>query len=678
MIKYKSKIIPITIYFSLIFLFSFLATLIQHLDMSYFIKFFLFEFVGIFLPGAVWTSILCKESISCHRFFAYSYILGFCMSYICYFLTVPFGIGKYISFIYVLLLALSVVIWFIKKKNGKITMMLEEPSFCFYFVLIVMIVFWGISLFMVSSANFLPSPDIPENNFFQDNLYYSGNIAELAKEYPPVNFRAFFQSYSYHYFDTMQLSVIKLLTGIPAFELGMYYSYIQVGILLSLALVILFETFVPHISKVCMILGCIGVIFATGFERKTLMTYIAHLYYTPCGFTISMAAGFLAISTIIHQLNEKKFQFIYWLVTLCSFFLCMGSKGPNGIVFGLISGILLIAHLIQTKNWKCIRKYLISFFVIGSYLVFIIYLQNILLTVSVDTGETVKRTIYSSKSFGAIYEWIQTYIKPAFFAEIMSVYVFAYMSTFPMSLFMVIGIILALFEKVKFYLYDYILLIVILISILLTRVVSHSGLSQMYFLLAVFPIITLLIMRMGNQLLLSDYNKIWKRLVLMGLSVTIFVGCINVFTKTNSEFFKKPLEKGWYYLTNQTEKLINETDEESANSLTYDELVAYRWVMKHTKSTSRIICDTFKNGTKFYPYCAGVFTERYMYISLEEHDFFQKFLDKDEKIWKEIKDYKVEYAILTERVSGDMSLDSSIGTMIYENEGAKVYQLNID
>ena len=83
-----------------------------------------------------------------------------------------------------------------------------------------MIFLFVISLLTVSCANFLPSSNIFENNFFQDNLYYCGNIAELAKEYPPVNFRAFFQSYSYHYFDTIQLAVIKSITSIPAFELG--------------------------------------------------------------------------------------------------------------------------------------------------------------------------------------------------------------------------------------------------------------------------------------------------------------------------------------------------------------------------------------------------------------------------------------------------------------------------
>lgn len=54
-----------------------------------------------------------------------------------------------------------------------------------------------------------------------------GNTIALQQDYPPVNFRTLKGDYVYHFFSSIQIAIVGLITAIDVLAYSICYSYIQ-------------------------------------------------------------------------------------------------------------------------------------------------------------------------------------------------------------------------------------------------------------------------------------------------------------------------------------------------------------------------------------------------------------------------------------------------------------------
>lgn len=660
----------------LIIIFTCISTIIQGMNMLYALKFILFEYGCILLPGIIWLSMCRRETWGYIEFVVYAFVLGFVQAYPIYFITVPFSKGELIPYAYLAWLVLSCIVCLCLNKKRRITLNIKVDKKDIIIVCGMMGILMLVNVVTMGAANFLPDNIYSVNSYYQDHLYFCGNIAELAKEFPPVNFRAIFQEYSYHYFYSMQLAVVELFTQIPAFELGTFYSYIQVDFILAFAVLLVFDKVVGKLPVIGKIIGVIALFFSTGLEETSAMTYVETIFFVPNGMDLAYAMGFVMISSILIQYENDKFEWLDLIVAVVAFFVCIGSKGPVGIVYGGTAGLILLTHFIKTHEYKTFFLYIIAFLCVAIPMIFIIYLDNIISNLSVAAGDTAEgvRTIYSYEKMQPIVNWVTSNVGISILNEIILLVIYVFLSNVPVMLLLLLCIEAAISKVVKFEVLDYVFFVILFMSIIVTRIVAHPGLSQTYFLQAAIPLAVLIILRVFLKIyeLLKNKKRQCNYFVVI-ISFVILFGVVNLFIGGFEVFINNSLNRGVKYLMKDSE-----IDYESAwvvNSLTNVELDAYRWLRDNVDEKERFICDTNISGYGPYAYCPGVFSERHMYVPLEERDLCEKLMQGSKQAWSEVKEMDIDYMILTKRISKEKVLPARYGKKIFENEGVRVYRL---
>lgn len=609
---------------------------------------------GMIIPGiAICKAFPIKEMTELEELL-FGYIAGYILSIIIYVLSSCLNISDNFHITYIGVFIVS-IIYLIKKGWKRETSENENSKKDFLWGVIILVLF-VISLFVFSLKNAVPT-FIESNNWHGDLLYWVGDSVSLTKEIPPRDFRSLDLRYSYHYFGALQLASMAKATGIAVVNIALRYSYIQAMTLIGLAAI----CFVRRISKninVTLILFLL--LFATGFEKITGVTWFWHIYQIPMSFNIAISLEMTIAILLMIQLQNSKIDFKNLFLLLVSLAICTGTKGPSGAIILCGIGIVCIYWLIKREYKKSFLFGLASLAVWGmvyfcllksgnsNYMESSGYVDPFKLSFTNPMIVNIKilfwKTIYYFRDYVLINPW--TFIP----AAIYSCY--------------------ALIKR-KMRCEDFAFLFMLGVGTILGYMLHYYGSSQIYFSLSTFPFAAALAGKF-YELLFEKLEKLkwglWYKKILV---VVLFIGVIYCGLFWN---WKNTLQ---IYLQRGAQVLMGISPEYDniTQMMTHDEYEAYLWIRDNTDTNSIFLTDRGIEETMLC-YIPGVFSERYFwggYNDVNEIERIKMCYEGHEDIVNYCKEKGIKYIVQNRRISKDFSLPQNKGRKIFDNNSIIVW-----
>ncbi len=647
--KFKELFLPMT--FFLICLFMSLT--FEH-KILHGIFFALFQIFGLLLPGFAIVQLLGPEIKTNVHCLAYSYFAGFCFNIIEYFLIVPFGFRSYAVIFPIVFALLSFLLLWVKRKTIilRFSRMVRDrngETICVVFFIIT----FGIEFFTYAGKNLLP-PSIEYNRLYNDCMYWIGNSIELTKEFPVCDFRNYPEPYNYHYFSSLQLALISLVTGIKPIVLGFGYSYLQPVIMLILGGYCLFKELGTHRDAA---FGMAILLFTSGLENISRVSYSAHMFIGQFGFDYGM--GLLTFYLyILYKINiSEKVYLRDCIAMLAVLFVLCGTKGPLAAIGIVPLGILCFSWLFQKNKRKLAFGLGIPALVV--FLFAYLFIVNISGYGDISAVFGGKKLYELSETVVALRTAIFSMAGPAFVKEVLFAIVYCVFCQPCIFILMVIAMIQSI-RKRKIDAFSVSLVIGIAIGMCLAIYTGIWGGSGMYFAMAAFPMGIAFIMLNKDRLFDLTIGKIccvllftvsfagwvigYKEISPISCAKTglkNYLGIENVENRSHPHFVSNSQMDAYYYLHE-----IAEVDEQIA---------------------------TNRNG-----YVVGVFTECYVVSTGDTEGLFAT----DDPIEQEqyiiqLKERGVKYLVYDKPYTPMFRLQCSEDgyKVLYENDSTIIYQL---
>ncbi len=632
--------------------------------------FFLFQILFILLPGAGVLAVMGIKTVSKLELVSFSYGIGYAVNIITYYLVMLSGIKSYVIWVLCLesLLAAGVLY---KRKDCLLTP--EEDTAGNIICGAMLGILFLCRFFLYFSVNKIPS--VGETNFFTaDLMYYIGNSVEMAKECPPMDFRWHIQPYKYHLFGSAQMALLQMVVKIPMVMLEFSYGFIQPCILLVFSVYSLLKRLGIR-TKLCA-LGLFAVLFMTGWEEGALCTYAAHMLIVPFGFDIGLAYMMLSVLFYLLYLREEKINAGILSALLLFSAVCTGAKGPFAVVFVGAVGIDCAYRFLVKRAYK--PTLAVGFGVLGVFLlIFFGVISEGFNTVSGGNGLKVQplEIMLDSRAGGAALRCLPAWLPRGVRYGLATA---AYLLLAIPGLGMLPVMLLAIRKKINRDALEKNLIFIypVVIGIALGLATSQSGYSQMYFLFAGIPFVSVLVIKA-----LSGMDGRHKNLVRGGVAAVILLlgayGCYQYkgYFKTGMENLTKGPGPGW-----QTEQ---------PNLVTYEEYEAYEWIRKNTDENSLLVSNVMLRPNHGRSFVTGAFSERHLWLegweygyvvrSAEEvtrqQDITARAMENDAGAIETLVNEGVDYLVQIKQVSPGFQLEEQFGILVFENNGVCIYRL---
>lgn len=649
-------------------------TLLNQLSWKDGASFILFQIAGILIPGMAVMLLGNWNGFSKMDFIALSYAIGYALNIVLYYLTVPFGFKGMMRY-FVIALALAGLAVIVKKAEKLETYESDRKglAICSIFIVILLV----IETLTVCASNFFP-PRVAENTIFNDLLYWIGNTITLNRSYPPISFRDYPQPYTYHYFSSMQMSVISLTTNMRPVILGLAFSFFQPIFLMVTAAYALFKRMS---GKKLLIVGGMVLIFLTeGKVNWTNITHTLHLLVAQFGLDIGMGFYLLFFWMFAQQLQQEKFDKKLCVLTVVFFAMSLGSKAPYGAVAFCAGGIICLCWFLQKKFKKAFAygiPILISFAVLYF---FIINLG------SSDQPETsLLQTFLNAEPY--IYQ-ISDFLRITHDNLLAA----AGNNFLLQLLFGFIGILEALILSnyciyiMFFYLlgmkvmrlrnwdiFDTACMTVIIIGTLITMNWGNPDASVAYFIMTTYIPATLFSVRTLDMLMKTDGFFTKGRALFLSVAAAALVLCGVVEAYGQNLGYANTVKKGWKNIVAFEERNVNKSDRAYIST---DDFAAYEWIRCNTSEdaliTANIGLQLGRNDTSRHSRIPGVFMERFV---IRNDDTDTLFFDLDYEKLDTLRELGIEYISYNKTATEGFALPEEEGSVVYENATNVVYQL---
>ncbi|MEG1300035.1 MAG: hypothetical protein RSC93_04980 [Erysipelotrichaceae bacterium] len=655
------------------------STIINNLEMKYFLSFIFYQIVFIILPGISFNLVFKKSIVNAF----FSYVIGYALSIILYFPSMILSIDYTLIRIISVCICLIPIILFSSNKyrNKNIKTETKTTAFISSSIFIVSMIIFLVSLILFNGNNL--SPEITQGNYYNhDFMFYINNAVSATKGFPIETVSTSGNILFYHYFSSLAIADASLITKISVIDYVVCYSYITNAIMLAASTIFLLSGFIKR--KAIILLVTVLILFNTGYENLSFINYVAHIYFNPFGYNIGVVFANMTIFAFIKGLKEKTINISSYIYFVLFFIICCGAKGPIAAVISGGIGITCLINLFGSikscfgKNQHpIIKKALkrdIIYFVSLLLIFFSIYLfvitdikslgSNDLLTMSLNFKGTISNIPILTNMYNANY-----YILGRLLTFVIVALYYLFISN-PIMMILVIASIIHIYIKKSINLVEICLIFIMITGIILLLVIDQHGFSQMYFLMAVFPFAGMLI---GIEM---DEIKMNKWLFRLG-SITIIFLCLFMFNNAFQE-----------YKYSSFNKLLNhngDSNEESTTSNyvskeTYEGLI---WLKENSNTNDVIITNMNIDFNNSYVYSS--ISERYFY--LEEYLLIDKgkvningrrndilkYIQTNGKEKKNLIKNNVKYYI--EFNFGNNKIVENKSNYIFQNEKMKIYKL---
>ena len=307
-------------------------------------KFFICQITIVLLPGMAFLSFIPKrKSIILNVCLAY--ILGYGFNIIEYFIaellerTIPHAaIGIFFALN-------SVLIVFRNRKNiiYKRNEIECQQELLILTILLIMF-FFNVFAFSMTYKN--------EFSVLHDFSWWENNSVALKLKYQPDNLFMSGTTLKYHYFSSIQIAFFSLVSGIDIVELSVPFYAVCKTIIMVGATGYLIDIF--NIEYYQKIIGYIIILFTTGWEKCSVVTYFHHILLCPFGFDIGYAFGIIFLGFMYEQWKEEKLKISWLVLTNLTWVVCVGAKAPIASVLLLAPGLICVYWLFKKRIKKSI------------------------------------------------------------------------------------------------------------------------------------------------------------------------------------------------------------------------------------------------------------------------------------------------------------------------------------
>ena len=643
------------------------------------IVFFCFIIFGILIPGIALLKLFKIDKIDLVQYMGYSYGLGIAVVLFEYFVTMPIGISWISPILAVVILAISLIYLVKNKSKNDETITYQEFNIgaigCAVFILGILIM----EYYTVSLVYTRPSEQVAGNAYHSDFLFWVGNNISAAKGFPMMDYRSVGSVLNYHYFSSLLIAQINLVTGIDIVDISFFFS----NSLACLVIVFCAYTFFKSVvrSDLLVMLGCFFYILSYGTSVSTQW----HMYYCPFGFDYGMSIGLLCISTVFWLYKHGKAINIQGILFSDILFgVCIGMKGPVGLIvlggFGLLAVFWLKDHfkraVVCGVNW--------IFIFVGVYLTFI----NGNYTKTTDEGAALQ--FFGLKNAISSNWWVKQVYDTITDGPLKNIRCFiAYYYNVGKVAFvlLMIGIVCSIvFAVKKCYSFQVtVCLVMSVVSLYLgVAFVQPGGGSQTYFLMMSIPYSIcsgICVLDHILQLNMRPLGKYRRESIIVGFSV-ILLGIVFLFQSYHYYFVFSTRAKSGILANSGAQSFWDST----GKYMTYQQYLAYLWVRDNTRDDSIIVLDNFGTQEEYNSQIkvAGVFSERYVYN--EYSVFVKQECERRKKIIQNIDRLddiasdvlhaaNVKYYLQNKAYSTDNLDESENVELVYDNEAFHVYRI---
>ena len=576
------------------------------------------------------------------------------------------------------------------KRNGikrlplQITNKLNEIPIQLWFILsiLIFVTFWGFTLVY-------PMPDLKGlTSYNQDLLWTIGNTESLIRSFPPVDARLSGINFLYHYFVSIHLAVLGIVSKIDPVQLFFKFSQIGKLFFLTFSTFILGFTYFNNKKKalsftwIYFFTNCASLVYAfyNGYG-VFLNTNFCHLTNDPFGYELSIAFMFLVVTLLIDRFKQNKNDFASLLLIGLFTFAATGSKSPVGLILaGTLMVVCVISLIRNVRNKKdiLISTIIINIIFLGVFLCLLTASSNSLF---LSPGFTVERSILGNK---LIYRIVDTHLVRNILSFLLIPVHFVLFLPFA-----VIPFMLWFYKKIvnlkNVKILEFFIGGLAISGVLLTYLLGHSGNSQLYFLMISIPFIEIC----AIEWLSNNYDKLRNLIkILVILSFTI---------ATTTSIFLCAHQGAMGFVNLRS--VINKSQIESEpmlNGITKYEYEGMKWLQKNTDKGAIIAGDRWyyaeprnDNTARYFYYSTfsdrQFFLEGWTYSNLEtkrtsilkeKKEICKLLFSIDENNKAEImKTNNINYLAVSRFSNPELEINDEGIELLFENRDIKIYGL---
>ena len=642
----------------LLFIMAAISGIANRSELWKILAFWWFQIGLILLPGMAVLQIAPVEGTTKLENLLFSYSFGYVINIMLYFVVASGDISdigcRWIC------LGITMISGFILYKKRSIQQEEKDIGEKYLWIIIVCTIFL-IYFIAFSMKHVIPS-FLGKNSWHSDLLYWIGDIVALKKDFPPVDFRTLSLNYSYHYFGALQLAFVSKATGLSAAEIALNYSYIQAVVMLGLSALSLVKRVLKR--KKVILFTLFLLLFSTGWEKTTGVTFFWHIYQVPMAFNIAYSLEMIVFLLLLIQMTKGKCDHVNLFFLVAFLLICTGTKGPSGALVLLGIGIVCVNWLLKKEYKKALLYGLVSLLAFG-----IIYY----LLLASGNSSYLERAVYEDPYKIGLHNTLIVNLKIIFWKTLkyfVNLILINPWIVVPAGLY-----ILFVLLKRNIKIDDVAFLTMGAVGTILGYVLHYYGNSQIYFSLSALPFITILAGR-GIELV-AEINPLHGRERKYTTVIVTVIGTMGILATILCGNWKNSLQT--YVIQGICHLCGKETDYEMVTQMmSYSEYEAYLWIMENTDRNSIFLSDRMLEEGVFC-YIPGVFSERYIYRYLNEADLEngRKCFTGDSEILNLYKDKGVKYLIQNKLISSPKKLfPEEDATLVFENEEVYVYKLN--
>lgn len=661
------------IFLTCLFIFTYAVTFINNLPLKDGSLFLLFQIGGIVLPGTGFILISTKNiSLSALELLIFSYASGYILNILLYFLLMPLHLQE--GLLPLLIILDLFAVYKIRKKHSEICLpkkadLLLWGGFLFLLLAFVFVVYCG--------NNMLPTA-LEENAYYTDILYGAGDTIELSHNFPPHHFRNVNQNYFYHYFSSIQLAVIHLLTGIDIVKLYLLFLPFQSILLLVSSTLLLFRQVMKRNSTFYIFAGMLIVLFTTGNEYITSVNYVSHMYKAPFGFDISAAFGMFALLFLIRQFEQDTFHKFYYIMTMLCFFVCLGSKGPIGAIVLGVLGIVCLEHFFIKKECKTAFltgfMLLVIFFVVSRFFLIADRSSN---ASSLNISNEYQRLMNNGRIgdfFNNLYDGKSV---PWVIARTLQVLYFPVLCQSTIAILFYLGVLLKVVRYKSIDCLDVACIFMSFVGTILTLVMGHPTLSQTYFLMATYPYAALFGLKSISEFEIRNgetKQQLRKTVAIFKVVIVIGMSIIGVRYFFTSYHFKQSWGIGMGNYLGDSQPALQVSQNHLYNYISAEDYEAYIWIRENTDWEDLFTSNLCLDEKVVRPYILGVFSERH--ILMDNVKLIESLMDGWNTPLRKLTEKRIKYIVCYKRISprfygGQLGLER-----VFDNESISVYRID--
>ena len=572
------------------------------------LKIFAYQLLAWFLVGY---ATLAVSGIRAKNFavaVGLSYAFGSIISLLTYMAFMTAGLRSVLPYAACAEALIAAVLLIVKKTGlGRF----DTDTFSMAACLILLAVYFAFTLCAVSFDNTMPG-EIAGSSYYVDWAYWAGNNIGFTKAFPSDHFFQVGIPFAYHYFSSILIASVSLVTGVAVNVVTFYLSPVFAGVVLVFAACVFASSILTEKRDILILM------MAMLLTDGSTVTLTGHLYICPFGFDYGFAYGMIACAFLAEILLEDRFR---ELVVPSCFMIAMatGCKGPVGCIVLAAYGVAAFFFLLEKKFKRGLLgglAWLASFLTV--YCVFIMNhdgRHGLGTRISYIGGLGLNSLVTSSRWIAEIYEaLIRDYriVGDRPLVKLYAVWLYIFRADHVIAVLFIIAavsLIRDIFRKKADRLL-YCMLAAACAGILLAAYTTQNGGSQMYFMMAAFPPAA-----MAGMYAIGRWRRECpdeaSRQAAFRRGVMILLVCVLGISMSKAYATLIPkVREGVSVVRNR----LTYADYGYPYYYDTEDYEAFIWLRDHSPEDAVFAMDTFVTGYGVeVPMLAGVFAERYVY-----------------------------------------------------------------